>query len=358
MVPVVDDFPFPWHKLEAQELHKALCEIYPSSKSALFVAAKANLDTAMIHGDQAPYMVWIEVLGNGATANRNREIVRLARDQNPNNPRRPLLDALLAPAAAEIPLSHEPRADDGSPMFLRTSDDVTEPEALLFHDDLSLPIGRVEWMIQVLRQLQAIAPSVCRFHVNSSAGMQRGTGFRIGPRSVLTNWHVLYLQGAKPDSVTAEFGYDDDGSGGGLPSKAFKCDVERIRGDEKDDWGVLETMEDLPGSIPTIRLADAAEPSMNEPAFIVQHPGGDRKRVTFVRNQITYFDDRVVHYLSDTQAGSSGAPVFNDQGRLIALHHAGGRPQEIAGKPPLRKNEGIRLPRILKQMVELGINLT
>ncbi|MEU4445450.1 hypothetical protein AB0K14_26485 [Actinosynnema sp. NPDC050801] len=61
---------------------------------------------------------------------------------------------------------------------------------------------------------------------------------------------------------------------------------------------------------------------------------------------MTYFDDRKVHYLTDTQVGSSGAPVFNATGDLIAVHHAGGRPQEVAGKPLMRKNEGIRASRI------------
>jgi V8-like Glu-specific endopeptidase len=69
-----------------------------------------------------------------------------------------------------------------------------------------------------------------------------------------------------------------------------------------------------------------------------------------IRNQVSFFDDRVVHYLTDTQVGSSGSPVFNEQGRLIALHHAGGRPQEVLGKPPLRKNEGIRISRIVESL--------
>jgi hypothetical protein len=92
-------------------------------------------------------------------------------------------------------------------------------------------------------------------------------------------------------------------------------------------------------------------------AYIIQHPGGDRKRIGFVRNTVTWFDDRVVHYLTDTQEGSSGAPVFDDQARLIALHHAGGRPQEVVGKPPVKKNEGIRFSRILDGLSAQGVNV-
>jgi hypothetical protein len=79
-----------------------------------------------------------------------------------------------------------------------------------------------------------------------------------------------------------------------------------------------------------------------------------RKRVAYVRHQITYFDDRVVHYLSDTQVGASGSPVFDEAGRLVALHHAGGRPQQVAGQLPVKKNEGIRICRIATDLRAAG----
>ena len=60
-----------------------------------------------------------------------------------------------------------------------------------------------------------------------------------------------------------------------------------------------------------------------ESAYIIQHLGGQRKRLGFVRNQVSSFDERVIHYLTDTQEGSSGSPVFDGQGRLIASQYAG-----------------------------------
>ena len=96
-----------------------------------------------------------------------------------------------------------------------------------------------------------------------------------------------------------------------------------------------------------LKLSEAVLPVPNAPVYIIQHPGGDRKRIGFVRNQVTDFDARVVHYLTDTQTGSSGAPVFDAAGKLVALHHAGGRPQEVVGKPPVKKHEGIRISCVL-----------
>ena len=107
---------------------------------------------------------------------------------------------------------------------------------------------------------------------------------------------------------------------------------------------------------PIVRLSDAVDPVVGEAAYVIQHPAADRKRLGFVRNQVSSFDERLVHYLTDTQAGSSGSPVLDAQGRLIALHHAGGSPQVIVGRPPfLAKNEGMRIPRVLDGLRNAGV---
>src|SRR5262249_5877513 len=153
--------------------------------------------------------------------------------------------------------------------------------------------------------------------------------------------------GRIPKVVTAEFGYETDGDDRPLPATLVPCDATSVRGDPADDWAIVHVATALPASIPVLRLEDHDLPMPNAPAFVIQPPGGERKRLAYVRNQITDCNDRVVHYLADTQSGSSGAPVFNGLGRIVALHHMGGRPQEVAGKPPVVKNEGIRIERVL-----------
>src|SRR4029450_84423 len=105
-----------------------------------------------------------------------------------------LLSALLVAEPIAIPLDRQPRDADGAPLFLKANDEITEPEALLFHDDLTLAIGRVRWLIAVLQRIEEIGPAICRLEVASPAVRQRGTGFRIAQDTLLTNWHVLHFK--------------------------------------------------------------------------------------------------------------------------------------------------------------------
>ena len=132
--------------------------------------------------------------------------------------------------------------------------------------------------------------------------------------------------------------------------------VSSIVSDASNDWAVIRPVSPLPDRFPIIKLSEAVDPVQGEGAYIVQHPGGRRKRLGFVRNQVSAFDERVLTYLTDTEPGSSGSPVFNAAGRLIGLHHQGGTPQTFTGKPPITKNEGIRIPKVVEGLQQHGIS--
>lgn len=349
---IIDSFPFDWHKSEGQALHATLCQIYPTPKGALYVAQEVGFDPATLFADQPAHSLWRDILDKGANAQLNRKLVETVIEKNSRNPKVEFLNVLLQKQGS-IAVDYQPRDASGSPLFISSNDTVKEPEALLFHDDLTLEVGRVPWLIDILHRLNALAPAVCKLHSIFPHKKQYGTAFRISSDLLLTNWHVI----GEATNVKAEFGFEDDGKGGGLPSKTYDCDAATIKGDAEYDWAVIAIPPDLDHSLPVIKLSEAEVPVNSEQAFIIQHPMGGRKRVAYARNQITYFDDKIVHYLSDTQEGSSGSPVLNEEGKLVALHHAGGLPQEVAGKQPIVKNEGIIISRITAGLQSLGLEL-
>jgi len=358
MASILDEFIYPWSRSSAQQLHITLTQLHPSGQEARFVAQRVELDTSMIFFERAPALVWKDTLDEAARQGLTRDLVEEVRKRlNQRSPARPFLDDLLAskPALTE----GEPRSPDGAPRFISNDDEVTEKEALLYHDDLTLPIGKVPGLIKTLQKLAALSPAVCRLVVDINGKGQHGTGFRIGPDLLLTNWHVLHKESddTRATAVTAEFGYEDDGKGGGLAASVIPCDVTSIVTNKDDDWAIIRATQALQDAWPVIRLSEATAPTQSSSAYIIQHPGGDRKRVGFVRNQVSSFDDRVVHYLTDTQEGSSGSPVFDGEGRLIALHHAGGRPQQVVGRAPVKKNEGILISRILTGLTSQGVQV-
>ncbi|MDG6103228.1 trypsin-like peptidase domain-containing protein [Dactylosporangium aurantiacum] len=346
MTDVLAAWPYPWTEPAARQLHRTLTQLFPSPKAAADVAARAGIEVWALDLQQPPVHIWKDVLDTAAKLGLSRALAETVRDLVPaTSPARPLVDDLLAarPPRAEA----EPVGRDGAPRFLAASDTVSVEEALLYHDSLLLPIGRVPALIGTLRRLLAVAPSVCKLEVAlPGGGGTLGTGLRVGPRRILTCWHVLHPGGTPASAVVAEFGYDDDGAGGAVPSTAVRCDPATVTGDPADDWALIGTAEDPGDTWPVVPLDPGAVPRLHGPAYIIQHPGGVRKRLGFVRNHISYVDDRVVQYLTDTQTGSSGAPVLDADGTVIAIHHAGGRPQEVAGRPPTNKNEGIRISRV------------
>jgi hypothetical protein len=353
---LLDELVYPWHNAEAQQLHQTLIALYPSNQIILLLAAEAEVDTIWILQQQPPALLWKDVLDHAARANRLRKLVQRGLDRLlPDNPARPFLQQLLDGQAPAV--SAEPRAEDGTPAFMHGDDTVSEPEALLFGDDLTMPIGQVPGLIETLRKVLLVGPSVCKLSVSLGAGQQYGTAFRIGPDLLLTNWHVVHRRSdrAPAAAVNAEFGFEDAADQGLLVPRAVRCDAAAVESDHHDDWAVVRAIDPLDDAWPIVPLADLPVPALQAPAYIVQHPMGQRKRVGFVRNQISYLDERVVHYLTDTDVGSSGSPVLDAAGRLIALHHRGGRPQEIPGKPPLRKNEGVRISRVAAALKERGL---
>ena len=356
MPSILDSSPYPWPLKEAQDLHRLLCKLHPSQKQTTLAAEQSGVDLFLINVEQPIYIVWYDLLNLAANNGLTRKLVGDVYNRTlPTNPDRPFLEAFLA--NKPVAVSAQPFGAMGAPIFISGTDQIFDHEALLFRDDLTLAAGKIPALIKTLETLLSLSPAVCKLTVDVEGAGQYGTGFRIGKDILLTNWHVFHNinNGRKATAVSAEFGYEDDGKGGVLAPRVIKCDVSTIVTDKANDWGIIRTTDALDPAWPVIKLSEAVAPTTAGAAYIIQHPGGNRKRFGFIRNQVSDFTDTVVHYLTDTEGGSSGSPVFDEQGKIFALHHAGGRPQEVLGRPPMNKNEGINIAKVVEGLTANNI---
>jgi len=197
------------------------------------------------------------------------------------------------------------------------------------------------------RASRAVARVDIRDHAGRVTGF--GTGSLVTSRLLLTNHHVL------PDADTAaaseiEFNFEDGIDGQPLQPRLFGLDPAAFfLADEGLDFALV-AVKGSPQEMAQFGFnrAISAEGKAIAGDFItiVQHPEGQKKQVALRDNRIVDVFDEFLHYEADTQPGSSGSPVFNDQWELVALHHASVPAPE---HPELGKfvNEGIRISRLL-----------
>lgn len=206
---------------------------------------------------------------------------------------------------------------------LATVADPFTSEAILDTNDLV--------SINYLTKGQRTARSVCRIIIRDSGGntMGYGTGFLVTSTLLLTNHHVLSTQTLASNSL-AEFDYEFDGTDLPKASKIFQLDAARFFYNDRGlDFALVAVH---PKSTTGTELSEygylkmifpSGKVLINEPVTIVQHPGGKDKQIAVRNNRVLGLTDGFIHYETDTEPGSSGSPVFNDQWQVAALHHAG-----------------------------------
>ena len=65
--------------------------------------------------------------------------------------------------------------------------------------------------------------------------------------------------------------------------------------------------------------------------------------------------ERLMHYRTPTEPGSSGSPVFNSKWEVVALHHAGSQnAPRLHGRGEYQANEAITLRAICQAIAVRG----
>ncbi|WP_416984774.1 endonuclease [Streptomyces sp. T028] len=271
-------------------------------------------------------------------------------------------DWSLARAIERVP--SDPAATAGSTLLLPPDvfgRDVLGLERLIGRNNLT-PIAFLEEGVLAARP-------VGRITVRGPGG-GHGTGFLVSPALLLTNHHVL---GDSEEAARSEvaFAFQDGVGGGPLVPAVFRLEPQRFFvTDRRLDFSLVAvaprgTQGEALSSFGRLTLSEAqGKVVIGEFVNIVQHPRGEPKQLALRDNQVVDVLDDFLHYECDTQPGSSGSPVFNDQWEVVALHHSAvpktdeqGRPLSVDGtlwQPDMgeerlawKANEGVRISRVL-----------
>jgi endonuclease G, mitochondrial len=173
------------------------------------------------------------------------------------------------------------------------------------------------------------AISVCLVSVPLSG--ETGTGVLIGDRLALTNYHVVeaVLAGGLKvaDAAMIELTFGKYGEGQPTISVTLD-DAEPIL-----DWSPTGELDfallHLSKSIDDSTVKRAARlsistPRPKDPLSLLQHPKGGNMQLAPSMNAVAHVDDAtgLIQYFANTSPGSSGAPCFDDQWEVVAIHHA------------------------------------
>ncbi|WP_371614350.1 trypsin-like peptidase domain-containing protein [Streptomyces sp. NBC_00454] len=200
-----------------------------------------------------------------------------------------------------------------------------------------------------------------------------GTGWLIAPDLLVTNHHVVNARkrtdGQQQVADPADLRLQAQGSRSRFDYLSEDdTDVEEVQAselvawDEELDYAVLR----LTGA--PLRLTDAqprpflhvaTEPlavAKDAPVAlnIIQHPGGEPKRIALRNNLAFEADDMDVRYFTDTRGGSSGSPVLTDDWTVVALHRGTRRVSDVSfqGKSTAFVNVGTQLSAIMRHLRE------
>ena len=180
------------------------------------------------------------------------------------------------------------------------------------------------------------------------------TGFLVGPDMFLTNNHVFENEEDAKRAIL-QFNYQLEPGGSIAPVDEWRCDPDSffqtspeldyaiVRVTPKDhktpgkEWGFLD-------------LYNGATVSVGQRVNIIQHPQGRFKEIAFRDNQVRAADpdEPFIQYITDTDYGTSGSPVFDDWFNVVALHS-----QRVPDPTEPRRwyrNQGFRIQAILADL--------
>jgi S1-C subfamily serine protease len=236
-------------------------------------------------------------------------------------------------------------------------------------------LGESTFSLANIRDMLAACASIgC---VTNKSGARLGTGFLVdgawlglppGP-VFLTNAHVISATVPKaiaPESARVTFEVESELAG--LPvyytvgEVLFTSPPERLGTSSSEALDVsIVRLRPVGASAPIFATLHAAEslPLIQDKAraYVVGHPLGSGLQISLNDSVLLDIDQaqRLVHYRTPTEPGSSGSPLFNTEWQLIGLHHGGSnKTPRLHGDGDYEANEAISLLSIRQRLRGIG----
>lgn len=236
------------------------------------------------------------------------------------------------------------------------------PETLIFGgSDERLSYDFFEGALRVQKSIVRLqVPRVFKNMPDGKAGL--GTGWLVTQQLVFTNHHVVAAR--KPNEAAATpaelrmqaeqtVGWFDYLTEAGTQAECQS--IELVCSNPKLDYALLR-LKNTPVLAIRSPLRIAQHPVLRQAdrLNIVQHPGGGPLKYA-IRNNFYVGQGEgpnFIRYLTDTEKGSSGSPIFDDDWFVVAMHRAARKipPESYKGETIKYHNEGIEISAILNDL--------
>jgi|GEM_PF-853422 len=227
------------------------------------------------------------------------------------------------------------------------------PEAQIGAKDQTVSVGFLQqgWMASrsVARLLVPRFGNGKQLMDGDTPEVSRGTGWLIAPDLLITSFHVIAARAPDEDAPTiadfeaqamnakVEFDVIDEDA---ESLSRTVTELVAVDASAERDFAVLR-LSSLQPARPPLRLAKAAHQrprgfQLSQRVNVLQHPDGEPMRLGFRDNFVLFGNASSLSYLTDTDRGSSGAPVLDDKWQVVALHRGA---RDLAKPVSLRNHE-------------------